>query len=315
MRRRYGTTRQQAVSEQSVPIGKGYIQRVFETTGLYNRWQIWRPLREPLYQSGLLFTTEGPGKLITIHQDYERALPGATALSLFAALKYRKVTGDKRFDADIHSWKDGLLALMVDGRGVREAPHYLSESPYVNGQTWLAFAEYRSSFPEDPEITTILADFEPYLFQRYQQQPDRLFYSWGMMGLKVRLDTSGDPRYTDFAVAMSEWLFATEERLPSPGLNSCATIEGIATFVNLMNEQKLESHVLTQTANRYVAREMEFNRQLQINEQLAGSLAGLQAHPKEATRFHGAFILSQEYPLMEVDLTAHCLNALLLTDL
>ncbi len=303
----------QMAARQSVPISKGYVQRTLEFTGLYNRWQLWRPLREPLYKSGLLFSTEGPGKLVTAHQDYERALPGATALTLFAALKYRNITGDARFDTDIRHWKEGLQALMVAGRGVREAPHYLSESPYVNGQTWLAFAAYQAVFPDDPEIHTTLMKFEDYLLQRHRQHPDKLFYSWGMMGLKVRLDSTGDKRYYDFAVAMSEWLFAEERNLAHSGTNSCATIEGVATFANIMTDRKLSQHALTQAANQYLSREMAFNRQLQIDEQFE-SQDFRHAYSEETARYQGAFILSMEHPLMQVDLTAHCLNALLLTD-
>jgi len=301
-------------AQESIPISKGFIQGLLESSGLYNRWQIWKPLRKPLYKAGLLFTDEGPSLLVTTGKDYERAYPGATALTLIAAIKYRNTTGDHQFDAEIIHWKDGLLELMVDGRGFREAPHYLSESEYVNGEAWLALAQYINSFPDDAETRSVIYELEDYYFNEYSLRPRIRFYSWGMMAINARYNTSHDVRYINFAREMTEWFFSAEENYAHPDFNSCALIEGVATFVNLMHMSGQPPDELTGSAQNYVDQEIAHIKQLQIDDNFLTRLNLDEKYHSEASQFIGGFILSKESPLMQVDLTGHCINALLLSN-
>ncbi len=172
----------QQVSAYSLPIGKSLPQQLLEKSGLYNRWQLWRPLRKPLYAAGLLFSKNGDGKVVAVDGDYERAWSGATALSLLAAVKYYSGTGDTQFNDDIQFWKNGLYALHVPGRGFREAPHYLTESAYVNGEAWLALAEYLRVFPEDLEARSFLQALDNYLIEQYGGKANSAFLQLGHDG-------------------------------------------------------------------------------------------------------------------------------------
>ena len=111
----------QQSSSRSLPISKGNLQSILEWSGFYKRWQIWTLFRQPLDNLGLLYNTSGNALLVSVDNDYERAWPGSTALTLYSALQYFSVTGDTRFNEAIHRWKEGLLALKVPGRGFRHA--------------------------------------------------------------------------------------------------------------------------------------------------------------------------------------------------
>lgn len=298
------------VQAESLPISKGFIQRRLEQFGLYNRWQLWQSWRAPLYRLGLLFETEGEAKLVALYQDYELAWPGATALSLITALRYRAVTGDRRFDPIVHAWKDGLLALWVPGRGLREAPHYLSESPYVNGEAWLALAEYVRIFPEEDSVRNMLVEFEEYLFNRYSEHNSR-FYHWGSMAAAVRAVTSNERKYTDFLYRLSlNYMNEDGSKAPRRG-NSCASLEGLTTFIGTMQQLDRGQDPLVSRTREFVSRAMVNNRALQIDEDFIANRAD-QAHHREALNRHrGAFVESPEQPLMQVDYTGHCINAML----
>lgn len=301
---------EKAVS-RSLPISKGYLQRGLEWLGLYNRWQIWVPLREPLYRSGLLFSTEGEALLVTVHEDYESAWPGATALTLIAALKYRRATTDRQFDEMITRWKNGLLALKVPGRGFREAPHYLSESPYVNGEGWLAIAEYSRIFPEDDNANQILLELDKYILQKYGDGGNSRFYHWGTMAAVVRSDMSQDGRFDDFIYRLTEHYLNTEEQKEYPIVNRCSAVEGLATFVAFMNNRGLRTDPLVLRARKFIALTMAANRQLQVDAKFAASLANGEKHLSALDRYQGAFVKSLDDPVMRVDYTQHCINAML----
>ncbi len=104
------------------------------------------------------------------------------------------------------------------------------------------------------------------------------------------------------------------EQQPAKNTNSCAAVEGLATFVDLMGElERNDDPIVTRTV-RLIEQLMEVNNELQLGPESAELL---QVDDKYASRLHdyrGAFILSLEEPLMQVDLTQHCLNAMLRLD-
>jgi len=58
-------------------------------------------------------------------------------------------------------------------------------------------------------------------------------------------------------------------------------------------------------------RNMGFNRALQLDKRLAAVLHNGAQQPDALHQYRGAFIKSLEEPLMQVDLTQHCANAML----
>jgi hypothetical protein len=102
-----------------------------------------------------------------------------------------------------------------------------------------------------------------------------------------------------------------EENKPLVETNSCGSVEGLATFVAMMKRRGRENEPIAQRALEHIERLMAVNRQLQINESLAVKLSVDEKYLSRLDEYRGAFILSVEEPLMQVDLTQHCLNALL----
>lgn len=300
------------VRSSSVPIGKGPLQRLLEQLRLYNRWQLWQHLREPFYDMGLLFSKEGKGRLVSVDGDYERAWPGATALSLIAAIKYYRSTNETQFNQAIQWWKDGLFALHVPGRGFREAPHYLSESAYANGQAWLALAEYVATFPMDEDARLFLDRLDDYILEQYSKKPDKRFYHWGTMAASVRAADTGDSRFAAFMVELAT-SYIEELRQPKE-TNSCPSVEGLATFVVFMTNQGRGNESVVSQAIHIIETLMAVNRKLQISANSVNVLDVEENYLYALDKYRGAFLLSLREPVMQVDLTGHCLDALVRMD-
>jgi hypothetical protein len=299
------------VSDSSVRIGKSGSQEWLEKSGLFNRWQLWEVLRKPLYAAGLLFSKSGDGKVVAVDGDYERAWLGATALSLLTAVKYTSVSGDPQFKDEIQFWKKGLVALHVPGRGFREAPHYLTESPYVNGQAWLALAEYDRVFPEDTQTREFLEMLDDYLIDKYSAEPNTRFYSWGTMAAAVRARVTGRARFVDFTVKLAALNLQEHEQKIADNANTCDSVEGLVTFVQLMEELGHNNEPTATRTLHLIKQLMDVNNTLQIDAKSAQTLQVGEKYLSQLNEYRGAFVLSSQQPIMQVDLTGHCLNALL----
>ena len=303
----------QGFTQRSLPIGKGAAQSVLENLRLYNRWQIWKPLRTPLNSLGLLYSRKGDGRVISANGSYERAWPGATALALVSELRYRAVTSDDSFANARRAWLKGLLALSVPGRGFREAPHYLTESGYVNGEAWLALAEYARSFPADREIVDSLSEIEDYLMARYGASPTLQFYHWGVMAAAVRAQATQEPRFLGFIHKQTEWVLANQGSLLEGSDNTCAWIEGLATAFGMLWRGHGEEDPLRDRARHWIEVMMAHNLALQIlpGQDSVSSGNGDSVRSPWITIYAGAFLTSSKEAKMQVDVTGHCLSALI----
>lgn len=303
----------QAFDDRSLPIGKGVVQSALENIGAYNRWRFWMSWRKPLNSLGLLYSAEGDGAVISANGSYERAYSGATALALIVELKYRTATGDDRFSEARARWLSGLFALRVPGRGFREAPHYLTESGYVNGEAWLALAEYSHAFPKDHKVIKLLAELDDYMIARYSARPTRQFYHWGIMASGVRAETTGDPRFVEFIRDQTAWIVSTQQRFLEDPDNSCAWIEGLATAYRMLRNGQGEASPLLSTVRRWISVMMQHNRAMQI---LPGMTRvrrddGATVTSQRLAEYVGAFLVSTAVPKTQVDVTGHCLSALI----
>ena len=227
----------QAYADRSLPVGKGAVQSVLEDIGAYGRWQLSGILRSLLAAVGLLYTAKGKGALVSANGSYERAWPCATALALTSELVYRNLTGDDKFAHMRQRWLHGLLALRVPQRGFREAPHYLSESGYVNGETWLALAEYSRAFPSDGGVATTLSELDDYLTHRYSRLPPLQIYHWGAMAAALRLQMTGAPRFSKFIRDQTDWFLAKSASVQEEHDIGCAWVEGLATAYRMLGRE------------------------------------------------------------------------------
>jgi hypothetical protein len=295
----------------SLPLGKGELQSTLEALGLYAT-QSWN-LQLALDRWGLLYRPEGEARVVAEPDGgYPTALSGGTALALLSELELRAATGDERFARARRAWLQGLLTLAVPGRGLRERPGALSESPYVNGEAWLALAAYCEAFPDDETAAAALRDLEEYLLDRYGEQPDRLFYHWGAMAAAARHRATGDPRFETFAARQSAWFLdqlASEEQ---DGGNTCATVEGLASALAVLGTAP-EHAELAGRLREQVAAELAHDRTLQIREgqeRLEVGGGAVLFAPRLAD-YGGAFLLGSFDPYTRIDLTQHCLSGLL----
>ena len=302
-----------AFADRSLPIGKGAAQSVLENLRVYNRWRVWGSLRGPLDFLGLLYSAKGGGMLVSANGTYERAWPGATALAILSELGYRAAAADESFAKARRGWLAGLLALRVPGRGFREAPHYLSESGYVNGEAWLALAEYARAFPGDREIAESLSDLDDYLMTRYSAQPTLQFYHWGVMAASVRAQTTGDPRFLKFIRDQTGWVLETQGSLLEEHGNTCAWVEGLATAFRMLWRDRTENDPLMARARHWIDVIMAHNLGLQILPGQDSILlrSGVAIRSQRLPALAGAFLLSSDGAKMQVDATAHCLSALI----
>jgi len=302
----------QAFAERSLPIGKGRVQSLLEHAGAYNRWRLWNVLRAPLDSAGLLYVPGGQGALVSGNGSYERAWPGATALALVSELWYRRLTNDARFAPASERWAHGLVAMHVPDRGLREAPHYLSESPYVNGEAWLALVEYSLAFPNDHSVARTLSELEEYLIRRYRGAPSLHFYHWGAMAAARRWETTREPRLFGFIREQADWyLQQVAPRTGEPG-NSCVAVEGLSTAYRVLRTELDEQDPLMVKLRTQIERSMTHNRALQIQPgQESFKLAtGVEVHSPLFALNAGAFMASSAQARVQIDWAGHCLSAL-----
>lgn len=296
----------------SLPIGRGVLQGLLEKIGAYNRWRLWQSARQPLDDLGLLYQPEGAGSLVSANGTYERAWPGATALALISELNYSAASGDDEFVEMRHRWARGLEALHVQGRGFREAPHYLSESPYVNGEGWLALARYAQRHPNHRIAQDTLPQLEDYVIHHYSDSPISKFFHWGMMAAETRAQYSNDPRLLTFLRDQASWLLTAWPGLFVADENHCWKIEGLASFIISMQKAGLGDEPLVQDAHDRMQDALRNTLPLQIlpGRQLTGLTDTGIIPPTKIDEFTGAFLISVQSATTQVDTTGHCLSAL-----
>ena len=295
-----------ALSERSLPISKGSIQTALEHLGLMNRWRLWRSLRVPLQRLGWLYDTEGTGAIVSADGRYDQTYTGATAFALATGLLYRAESGDKAFDDWLQRWAHGLAALRVHGRGVRESAGHLTESHYVNGQSWLALINYNNVFPDDVAAAGALSGLEAYIYERYSRYNPGFFH-WGNMAAAERVLVSNDLRWLEFLrKSVIQFLSEEPQRLDS-NENKCHLLEGLASYMTAEASQAGQDNSRESMAFTAIRNALPRTLLLQVDHEIASRIP--QPIDTVTTKaWNGAFILSIDTPLARADLTGHCLN-------
>ncbi len=254
------------------------------------------------------------GRLLTVSGNYKKAKSGATALALISAQYYREVSGDKRFDHDIHAWVDGLLSLRNKNAGFSKRPRLSRESPYSNGEIWLALANHIQQFPGDIRVIEALNQIDGIFLDRYGKKPDIGFFHWGVMAAEKRYRQTTERRFVDFAAQQAiQYLEEMRPRV-NPASNSCYAVEGLAAVMGMLEGFPEYSAVRHRLADR-ISEEMKKNLRLQItpgqSEIALGR--GRTLINTELADHAGAFLDSRRRPQIRIDATQHCLSALLKT--
>jgi len=256
------------------------------------------------------------GKLLTVNQDLKGAESGATALVLIGAIQYAKATGDHQFDGDVQAWKDGLLALYHPQGGFAGGAANPKESPYFNGEAWLALSIYHENYPEDGKVNSILPAVDDAMMRIYSAAPDIGFFHWGLMATAKRYEKTKDQKFIEFGVQQVTDFLTRMRSHFSDFVNSCYSVEGMAAILpHLLKDKKYEA-----LADRLLARvrqEMTKNISMQIvpDQRVLSLVGGRTLVAPELPRFTGAFINGLDRPQSRIDFTQHCLSALLKSEI
>lgn len=255
------------------------------------------------YEGGLIISDTG---------DPNDGNTGATGLALLSELFYFEATGDESFAALRAGWLTALAALQRPDGGFARAPVGLGESPYYNGEAWLALAHAARLFPEDEAIERMVVAADGYMITRYQSDPETGFVHWGLQSAAIRYAETGAPHFAHFLTTVSE-AFITEMR-PSiaENSNSCSLVEGIAAAALALDARDTAPDLVALLMERSTA-EMAKNIELQIvTDQTRFDLADTRFYQDAAMPlFAGAFLNGRHVLKTRIDYTQHCLSALL----
>lgn len=296
----------------SVPIAKGTGQSTLESTGIlkipFGRYK----LHDTLQSLGLLYRPAGDGLLLSYDHSYETAWGGATALALLTELQFYRASRDSEFAALRRGWLQGLLVLYDSGRGFRALPDWIDENALSNGEIWLAFAVYMQLFPQDRAAALIVSRIDDYMMKTYSAQPLREFYSWGARAAAQRFDTTSDVRFSAFIARQTHAYLDRPDPSADSANNSCSQTEGLVSALHVLTAvARQDPNLITQLRQR-IHQQMARNLSLQIQPGQTRIELGNGAYLSDPAiaDFAGAFLAGTKQPYVRIDLTEHCLSAL-----
>ncbi len=255
----------------------------------------------------------GRGLVLSPDQSLSKAKTGATALALLAELFYFEASRDSQFKDVREGWLRGLHALHRKGGGFVRTPGSLEESPYYNGEGWLALAHYARLFPENAEVQEILEVVDPYLIARYGGESDIGFIHWGMMAAAVRYKVTGEKRFRDFVRDQAEAFLDRLRPDIKPHVNACYSVEGLIAAAGMLGEEQGRYRELGERLRRRINAEIEKSLTFQIlpGQNKLDFGPGRYLFSEQLKNFAGAFTDGLYRPRTRIDDTHHCLSAFL----
>ncbi len=244
-------------------------------------------------------------------RSISKSRTGATALALLIELHYYRTTGSGRYEAARRAWLNGLLALRLGKRGFRRTPYSRVESPYFNGEVWLALAKYHDTF-RDPEIGDVLSGLDTYLVDKYTKKPDIGFYHWGVMAAAVRYKNTRDLRLLKFIEDQTRVYLEDLRPEVKPTHNTCYALEGLVTASDVLNASWADSAIVPALTQRIEA-EAEKNLGFQLLDAatLTTPPAGRRGKPFDPNEYVGLYFSRSDKTYSRIDYTQHCLSAFL----
>lgn len=299
-----------ALQARSRPIGASPLQALVTRSGVLSLPAGRYKLHSALDRLGLLYQPAGPGRVLSPDADYAHALAGATALALLAEVRYWQATRDPAFADLRRAWLEGLLVLRIPGAGFRQHPASIDPTPYFDGEAWLALAEYRRAFPDDARAAKVLAELDVDLPRFYGRSFDFDFFHWGAMAASARYLDTGDPGLLAFLEGLMAGGLKRMEHQDDD--NNCAVVEGVADGLAALARGGAGGGELAGKARALIAREMAKAAGLQIRPGQEGlEFPGARVSAPRMREFAGDFLLGRYLPKVQVDMTAHCLSAMI----
>ncbi|HEX2114107.1 MAG TPA: hypothetical protein VHM01_06850 [Alphaproteobacteria bacterium] len=301
----------EALGALSLPVGKSTAQRAVESIGTLSLPFLRARLRNTLDELGLLYVPSGDGALVAYEQGYAAAWAGTTALALLAELHYFRAAGDARFAPLRERWRNGLGALRIPGGGFREYPASLDESPYANGEAWLAFTVFAETFPNGSVSAEEIRSLDDHMIATYGDEYNNGFFHWGAMAAVRRFLASRDRRFVEFAERQARLALANGPPADSPA-NTCGLVEGLAASAATLARADRRDDALLHALRVRIRAEMDKNNALQLRPGQDRIAAGADSYllaPRLGT-YAGAYLLGRHTPTIRIDMTQHCISAI-----
>ena len=171
-------------------------------------------------------------------------------------------------------------------------------------------------FPEDKQTRAVVEEVDDYLLDRYGTKHSLMFFHWGTMAAEVRYAATGDARFLAF-IAAQAGLFL-DKKGPEPigkSANSCAIVEGLATAERVLALSGKNPELVVRLRARIKA-EMDLNLLLQIlpgQDRVALGNGATLVSPN-LSDYVGGFLAGPANPLLRIDITGHCLSAMIRMD-
>ena len=251
------------------------------------------------------------GRLLTFDDSLKKAKAGATALALLTALIAFDDPSAKTFNSLKHDWARGLLALEMPDGGFASRPESDKQSPYSNGEIWLALALYHQAFPDDRPVADALHRTDRFMIANYADPPDIGFFHWGVMAAAARHGTSRERRFADFiALLVKSYMHELRPEVKYRA-NSCYSVEGLLEGAAILKAYPEHRGLYLEVMAR-VEQEMRKNRELQIlpgQRSIRFSEQRFLSAP-EIPSYAGAFLNGRFRPQVRIDATQQCLSAM-----
>ena len=211
-----------------------------------------------------------------------------------------------------------ILAMKLDGAGFRGSFYFgkkqnKTESPFANGEAFLALVKYYERNPRD-EVKVVIDESFDYFRYVYGEEWDRNFYLWGMAAIKILYQIDIDRRfeYFEFVRDYTDWRMEYYASRRNSTRNNCAYFEGVISaysvlYPNISEERRAYymeeiDYWLTRISG-YQVEEGDLMR-LQFNNN-----KGKKVKLTNPERAIGGFLTALQEPVLRIDFTQHCLNS------
>lgn len=300
-----------ATGQNNIVRQVGTVFSLAEYLGLTRSDTVRRPIRNvltALRKRSVVFRKRNQW-IIADRRNLAKARAGATALALLTETFYYRATGDGRFEMARLGWMRGLLALRNRGRGFRKTPYSRRESPYFNGEIWLALAHYYETF-RDPAVGKILPGIDAYMMKVYDANPHVGFYHWGAMAAAVRYRTTRDLRLLKFLERQTANYLQTLRPKVAATKNTCYALEGLLTASDVLKRSWPSAPVmpvLTDRLNAEIPKNLAFQFLEDPAENRSPGRTGRK--PVDLSQYRGLFFARDKRDYGRIDYTQHCLSA------
>ena len=251
----------------------------------------------------------------------EKCSLGGTSLALIGILDIMQSSSkyENRYSKLAEGYKDFIVAMSLPEGGYQSS-YYLnksqnkSESPFANGEAFLALVRYYKYNPTD-EIKEIIDNSFDYFTQEYSEgQWDNNFYLWGMAALKDLHAMDPKEEYYEYVKQYTDWRISTKGNSRFTSHNYCAYIEGVVSAYSIIepNVSSKELVFYDEEIDFWLAKSDEL--QVEADDIFKISFSNgpmFWLRLKNANRSIGGFLTDLKEPVQRIDFTQHCLSSYL----